>query len=280
MFSAAFRDRAVYLPAGDAVVLADVHLGRGEASDVEVPLEAATRLDERLCALLERYEPGRVVFAGDVLHQYSRVSDRVARSFDALTDACREFGAKPVLVAGNHDAQLSRVWSGEIHDAVRIELDRPTDANGASDASERTDANDASDASGVGELDEAVVPDGEYAPRIAGPVIVRHGHERPPEEETRTAGTYLIGHDHPTVEIEGRRRPCYLAVPSGPGDTPTIQLPAFNRLPAGVTIDGMVGSDFQTPFVRNADDCRPIVWDDDASRVLTFPPLGEFRRML
>ena len=36
--------------------------------------------------------------------------------------------------------------------------------------------------------------------------VVCHGHEPP---ETEAAG-YVVGHDHPTIEIEGQRRPCFL----------------------------------------------------------------------
>lgn len=253
-----FADRAVYLPGGDALVVADLHIGRGEASDVEFPLGEAEELSTRLRSLIDRYEPREVVFAGDVLHQFSRVSDRVAQSVAGVTDACRAGGARPVMVAGNHDAQLDRTWDGEIHDRRRIE--RVTDTT--PDPSAPT------------------VPAGEYAPRLSYPVVVRHGHVAPPEDEPATVGTYLIGHDHPTVEIEKVRRPCYLFQPDAVADANVVMLPAFNRLPAGVTVNRMSASDFQSPLLTDADAARPLVWDDDDGRVLPFPPLGEFRRLL
>lgn len=253
---AGFRDRGVYLPALDTLVVADLHVGRGEASDVKFPIEGD--LSGRLVALLDHHQPARVVFAGDVLHQFSRVSTDVRETFDALTAACRAAGARPAMVAGNHDSQLDRCWDGPIHEALEL---------------------DASGERGTRPA-EQVVPDGPHAPALGEPIVVRHGHESPPADEARETGTYLIGHDHPTLEIEGKRRPCYLFTPDGPGGASVVMLPAFNRLPAGVDVAGMSGSDFQSPFVTTPNDCRPLVWDADAERTLSFPPLGEFRRLL
>lgn len=106
--------------------------------------------------------------------------------------------------------------------------------------------------------------------------VVVHGHERPDE----TADRYLFGHDHPTIEIEGQRRPCWLHGPGGPGNAEIVLLPAFNRFPAGVTINEMRGPDFQSPLVVDADALSPVVWDSSAGEPLRFPPLGEFRHRL
>jgi metallophosphoesterase superfamily enzyme len=251
---AVFSDRALYVERGDTLVLADLHVGRAEGSNVEFPLGEASDLTERVERLLARFDPAEVVFAGDVLHQYGRLSDRVARSFADVRDCCRTAGARPVFVRGNHDAMLSSVWDGDIVDAYEIPL---FDDDAEEDAEE------------------------EFLPaEFAGPVVVRHGHEAPPESEAERAGTYLIGHDHPTIEIEGRRRPCYLFVPDAVAGTPAVMLPAFNRLPAGVVVNGMTGSEFQSPFVTAADPLCPVVWDPDAEERLAFPPLGELRRLL
>lgn len=258
MFDAVFRDRAIYLPRGDTLVFADLHVGRAEGSDVEFPLGEASDLADRLADLLAHFDPETVVVAGDVLHQFSRVSDRVAESFDTLVDSCRTAGARPILVAGNHDAQLDRVWNGDVHDVWQIDLDDSDD-----------------DSSAGHETTNDYLPDS-----LDGPVVVRHGHEEPPTAEAAGAGLYLIGHDHPTIEIEGKRRPCYLYVPDAVGETPALMLPPFNRLSAGVTVNGMSGTDFQSPFVTAANPLRPVVWDEDSDERLSFPPLGEFRRLL
>ncbi|SHG49401.1 metallophosphoesterase [Halobaculum gomorrense] len=241
MLNADFRDRGVYLRDADALVVADLHVGRAEASDVSYPLGEASDLSQRLRSLLDRFEPAEAVIAGDALHRFDRVSLAAERSLTALADACRDAGARPVLVRGNHDTALgdataSDAWDGPVCDAY------------------------------------------EFDARVRGaPVVVRHGHEPPPADES--AGLYVVGHDHPTVEIEGARRPCWLYAERGFRDADVLMTPAFTRLAAGVAVNGMTAREFQSPFVTDADALRPIVAREDAD-AMAFPPLGAFRRLL
>jgi hypothetical protein len=57
-------------------------------------------------------------------------------------------------------------------------------------------------------------------------------------------------------------------------------LPAFSRVAAGVSVNGMRARDFQSPLVTDADSLRPVVWDQGRHEALTFPPLGRFRELL
>ncbi|MDS0281569.1 metallophosphoesterase [Haloarcula onubensis] len=109
-----------------------------------------------------------------------------------------------------------------------------------------------------------------------GDTLVLHGHE-PPEG---SADRYVVGHDHPTIEIEGQRRPCYLVGEGQYRGSDVVMLPSFNKLNAGVRVNTMSASDFQSPLVTDADRLAPVVWDERARERREFPPLGEFRRML
>lgn len=112
----------------------------------------------------------------------------------------------------------------------------------------------------------------------AADTVVCHGHELP----DRGAERYVVGHDHPTITIEGRKRPCYLVGSQAVGERTAeiLMLPAFNRLVAGVAIGHVRAKGFQSPLVSDPDTLRPIVWDPDADETVGFPPLGEFRGML
>jgi putative SbcD/Mre11-related phosphoesterase len=114
---------------------------------------------------------------------------------------------------------------------------------------------------------------GEYR---LGDTVVCHGHVEP----AAAADRYVVGHDHPTIELEGRRRACYLAGDGVYDGADVLVLPAFSRLPRGVAVNEMGARDFQSPLVRDADAFAPIVWDDDAGQPLGFPRLGAFRHRL
>jgi putative SbcD/Mre11-related phosphoesterase len=109
-----------------------------------------------------------------------------------------------------------------------------------------------------------------------GDTVVCHGHD-PPEAD---AERYIVGHDHPTITIEGQRRACYLAGEGVYRGADVVMLPAFNGLIRGVEINDMRAGDFMSPLVTDADAFAPVVLDDAGGETLSFPPLGEFRHRL
>lgn len=221
---AVFRDRAVYLPSAGTLVLADVHLGRDRASNVELPLGERRDVLERLERLLDRFAPRELVVAGDLLHSFDRVPDDVERTLSSFRARVAEAGATLVVVEGNHDTMLGSLLEGE--------------------------------------------PE-----RTVGDALVCHGHALP---ET-SAPLYVIGHEHPAIAIEGRRRPCYLVGPAAPGGR-VLVLPAFTRLAPGADVSRT--RRFRSPLLTRPGEYRPIVRDEEGDETLWFPPLAEFRAML
>jgi len=110
-------------------------------------------------------------------------------------------------------------------------------------------------------------------PLADGETVVLHGHEPPDTDAER----YVIGHDHPAVEIEGRKRACYLRGAGAYRGAEVLVLPAFNELVAGVRINGMTTADFHSPLIEDADAFRPIVRERTSGETLAFPPLGSLR---
>jgi hypothetical protein len=235
---AGFAERAVYLPAHEALVVADVHVGRGEASAVSLPLGERADLVERLDALLDRFDPETAVVAGDVVHTFDRVTDRARGTLNALRDACEASGAALELVAGNHDAALASAWDGRVREEHVL-----------------------------GPADEGTDP-----PRT----VVCHGHEAP----ATAADRYVIGHVHPTIEIEGDRRPCFLSGAGTYRGADVLFLPAFTRLAAGVPVNDASRTGLDSPLAGDAAALAPVVYDADREEPLRFPPLGEFDRLL
>jgi len=221
------RDRAALIE--DVLVLADLHVGRGAASNVELPVGEGEEMVERFGALCERFEPEEVVVAGDLLHSFQSVPGPVEETLAGLRGVARDVGAEIVVTPGNHDTLLDAVWSGPTTEEYRL-----------------------------------------------GETIVCHGHVEPAGGAER----YVIGHDHPTITIEGQRRHCFLAGDDVYEGADLLMLPTFNRLVRGVEINGMSSADFMSPLVTDADALAPIVRDEAADETLEFPPLGEFRHRL
>jgi len=108
----AFHRRGVSLPDAATLVVADLHVGRDEASNVTLPLGERPDLVDRLGALLAETDPETVVFAGDVLHRFDAASERARETVDELADVCRDAGVRPVFIRGNHDTVLPELRDG------------------------------------------------------------------------------------------------------------------------------------------------------------------------
>ena len=255
-----FADRAVYLLEADALVIADVHLGRGAASVVDAPIDAVDGVVDRLAGLLERFEPETVVVAGDLLHSFSFVPQDVREQMDAIVRAVETADANLVLTPGNHDPMVEDVFTGAIFDSYRPGDGRTVVCHGDVEPTGLEEAT----------LDGATL-DG---------ATLEEERDSPPDPRL-----YVVGHDHPALSIDGRKRPCFLY---GPGvydlesgeRVDVLVLPAFSRLARGTTVNRRRASDFQSPLITTIDPFYPVVRDVDAGETLWFPRLGECRELL
>lgn len=222
-----FGERAAYLPAADAVVVADFHVGRDAASNVALPLGEHDDLVDRLDELLASFDPATVVIAGDLLHVHGDLPDGTRETVEAVQSSVSDADAALRVVRGNHDTML---------DAVGI--------------------------------------DGEAAVELADGTAVCHGHEDPPVDADR----YVVGHEHPAVEIEGTRHPCFLHGPKQHDGADVLVLPAFTRLAAGTLVNGLRRDDSLSSMLSNPDGFRPVVVSE--GETLAFPALGDLRGLL
>lgn len=279
--TAAFElaDRAAYLPAADALVVADLHLGRDDASNVEFPLGERERLPDRIAALCDRFDPATVVLAGDVLHAFDSVADHAREAFERVASAVEEAGAAFVPVAGNHDTMLAEVAGTEPPEEYRLD-DGTVVCHG--------DALPASDAPRyvVGHVHPAIVIEGErrpcylFGPAAGGSAAVPGGaapQDCAAAADDTAARNGAAGNDD-AAGTSGA--PADDDAAATDGDPAVLVLPAFNRLTRGSTVNGARGNDVDSPLVGDLDDYRPAIRDPDADETLWFPPLGQFRRLL
>ena len=116
----AVHDRAVFVPAAETLVLADVHLGKAAASSVDAPIDDGADVCDRLADLLVATEPSTVVVAGDLLDPFSRLPRGVERDVERLIDVVNAAEAELVVTPGNHDTMLEAAFDGET--ALEYEL--------------------------------------------------------------------------------------------------------------------------------------------------------------
>ncbi len=103
-----FADRALYWPRENALLIADLHLGKADTfRSAGIPLPTGgTRHDlDRITRLTERTGAARLIVLGDMLH-----SDAVERSWRDAWESWRHRHRELRIdvVAGNHDRSLPR----------------------------------------------------------------------------------------------------------------------------------------------------------------------------
>jgi len=156
-------DLAVYLPAWETLVIADLHLGWEEAlrrSGVLIPRQHLQLIERRLERLLARLDrpPRRLIINGDLKHRFAPLSwnerDEVHRLLEFLDG---RFG-EVILLQGNHDRNIGylaeRVPGLKLEDSLR-----------------------------------------------EGRLLLLHGDRLPRRTELVGAELILIGHEHPAVGL-------------------------------------------------------------------------------
>ncbi len=106
---------ALYWPARDTLIVADLHLEKGSGFAVRgVPLPPYDSLAtlQALDAALRRRPAGRVICLGDSFHD----GDAPARLGDEAADVLRGImrGRDWVWIAGNHDPEPPDHWGGQV----------------------------------------------------------------------------------------------------------------------------------------------------------------------
>lgn len=100
-----------------------------------------------------------------------------------------------------------------------------------------------------------------------------HGHD-----SISNHGDIVLGHEHPVIQIEMERLPCFLFGEKVINGKDIFVLPAFNTICQGVTINLVDGRDMLSPLLKkaNIEELCPIV--EVLGEVLVFPKLRELRR--
>lgn len=99
-------ERAVWWPAGQALFIADLHLGKAATyRALGQPVPAGTTQENlaRLTTLIAKYAPRQVVFLGDFLHASTARTENVLGALHEWR--LRHAACAMTLVRGNHDSR-------------------------------------------------------------------------------------------------------------------------------------------------------------------------------
>jgi DNA ligase-associated metallophosphoesterase len=112
---------ALYWPAEQTLIVADLHLEKGSAAAQRgvmlPPYDTRTTLG-RLREAITRYEPAHVVSLGDSLHDEA-AADRISRE-DLDTLFALQEGRDWVWITGNHDPIVPQLLRGDVAPALTI----------------------------------------------------------------------------------------------------------------------------------------------------------------
>ena len=100
-------ERAVYVPALSTLLLADLHLGKGDAfrrAGIALPAGGTAQDLARLSALIERHQPEQVIVLGDLIHGPVPEDAHWREQWRRFLD--RHAGQRFAAVLGNHDRAL------------------------------------------------------------------------------------------------------------------------------------------------------------------------------
>ena len=144
-----YAERAVYIPAVDLLVCADLHLGRGDGPGYHLPLGDPEPMVRALDRLLARFAPAEVIVAGDIVDRFGPPDAATRTMLETIRSRCARAGARLQLVAGNHD----RGFAAVADPPLPTELARGTDQ-------------------------QVVICHGDSLPTMEGDLIV-YGHDHP-----------------------------------------------------------------------------------------------------
>ncbi|HMK45238.1 MAG TPA: metallophosphoesterase [Methanocella sp.] len=111
-------------------------------------------------------------------------------------------------------------------------------------------------------------------------IMFTHGDTIPNHANDKNIKLIVIGHEHPALDVELKKEPCFLYGKKTWKNKDILVLPAFNPLCSGSSINYMNSQDFLSPFIQQSDidTYQPIIAIKDET--LKFPPLKKFKDIL
>lgn len=104
-------DLALFVKETKSLIIGDMHIGSGEAfeeSGLLIPVYSFKDIIERLTKIIKIVNPKEIIIAGDLKHEFGRISNQEWREILQLIDFLKG-KAHLTIIKGNHDAILEPV---------------------------------------------------------------------------------------------------------------------------------------------------------------------------
>lgn len=112
---------ALYWPAEDALIVADLHLEKGSAfaaRGILLPPYDTSATLERLAATLDAYNAGTVICLGDSFHDNGADGRMCARDRETL--AILQEDREWIWISGNHDTEIPECFGGHVRPELTV----------------------------------------------------------------------------------------------------------------------------------------------------------------
>ncbi len=113
------EDEAIFIEKIKTLVLSDLHIGMEEQlreSGLEFPLKESDKLIKRIEKLKEKYDPEKIVFNGDFIHEFKKIPYGVDETIEKLMKLLNE--KEVTIIVGSHDTMIKHAM--EKHSEVQI----------------------------------------------------------------------------------------------------------------------------------------------------------------
>lgn len=100
---------ALYLREHKTIVISDLHIGKEEemrSAGVMIPASQKQYYQKEIARLLQEHDVLRVVFNGDIKHEFKRISAEEWNDVKSLITSLQEKGIVVEIILGNHDNML------------------------------------------------------------------------------------------------------------------------------------------------------------------------------
>lgn len=231
-----YKNNASYFPEKNFCVISDLHIGLEDKlieQGISFPFNELKYLKKDLKQIINRFNPQKIIYNGDVLHKFGDIPPSVPKKLEEIIEV---FNGEQIFLKGSHDTMLETILNNKGYELKN-----------------------------------------EYHTKK---IAITHGNRIINEIKPIEYELLVLGHDHPSIEIQGEKKDCFLFQKNCIQNTNVLVQPSFSQLSEGVKVNDIKPEDLLSPYLKNCriEEFKVII--ETKNEVLEFPELGKFKKKL